>query len=103
MTADELYLSLDERKPRTIRPYKIINDRVFLRCSLCEKWKDPVDYSTRHGGDRFFKNRPECMDCQAENVRDYLKRNPEKQREVIERRKKVLQAQSERKESILAG
>lgn len=100
MTADELYAKITERKPKAVRPYKIINECVFLWCKHCDKWKSPSDFTNQRSGDRFFLKRRECVECQVEQFRWYLQRNPEKRKQYKERRKKLLQLQSEKKESI---
>ena len=95
MKAEDLRASFEIAPPRTIRPYKIVNDHDYLRSWICHEWKQPHEYSVHKAGDRFFHRRSECKICQAEKHRIYLRENPEKAQAFIERRKLVLQKEKQ--------
>lgn len=98
MTEEQLYNKIMEKKPKTIRPFKVQNHIVYLLCPECEIWKPVESYSLQTPGRRFFHVRPECKSCQAFKFEQYLKKNPLKAAQFIEQRKKTLQDKKEKEE-----
>lgn len=87
MTEKELFDKIETLKPKVLRPYKIIKGEVNLLCIKCYVWKPIKSYTVETGGKRFFDTKSMCLFCQALKNREYLKRNPEKQKQFIEARK----------------
>lgn len=74
MTPNELYDLIDTKNPARIRPYKVIDDTIELRCPKCKKWKCSDRFSNDNARHRTIAKRPECMNCQSDDRLRYLKR-----------------------------